>query len=200
MPNSQYITTYTVDPNTDILHKTLIDFTKRVSIPTIHIVQYDNTLPIVEVELFNNYENYILPNNCNVYIRWSLKDGEAIYKKVLGCSIDRKKVYFAIDKNMVKYPGSKSAILEVIIDEQFIDSDDEHTIYPNRIAGSSPLYFEIDRNPIPIPDLQQYINDNVLESNNEPDNYNYIIVTTDTLSNYFTKDEIRELLSQYIKK
>lgn len=162
------ISNYVVDAN-DILHKTKVDLVKRISISPIHIVQYDQTLPIVEVELYNNYEDYVLPNNTDVFVKWTRKDNLSIYKKVLGCSSDRKKVYFAIDPTMVKYFGSITAILEIKVNEQFVDSDDEHTTYDYRIAGSSPLYFEIDKNPIQYQSIH-----NIIEENED---YKYLIAT-----------------------
>ena len=126
------IQTYTVNDN-DILHSVEVDFVKRPIAPPIHIVQFDNTLPIIEVELFENFSPYILPNNVSVWVRWS--NGQ-VYKQVLGCSSDRKKVYFSIDISMVEKFGDAYAIIELI-------KDDEPSETPKKLAGSSPLYFFI---------------------------------------------------------
>ena len=40
------------------VHRTSVDFILRNCTKEVHIVQYDKTQPIVEVELFNNEKSY----------------------------------------------------------------------------------------------------------------------------------------------
>ena len=68
------ITTYTI-PAEKIVHNTSVDFSSRFSIINpIHIVQYDNSLPIISVELKNDNKAYTLPTGIEVWIRWKKKD------------------------------------------------------------------------------------------------------------------------------
>jgi len=171
------VQTYTVGSN-DILHSIAIDFVKRPFTSPVHVVQFDNTLPIIEVELFENNEHYVIPNDVDIWVRWS--NGQ-VYKQVLGCSSDRKKVYFSIDQNMVEKYGDAYAIIEVVKD------DGQGTT--KKVAGSSPLLFQVDKNPIQIRDLSTYA-----ASASQP-SYNYIIVTEEEL-NDIIDNRIRQILNQ----
>ena len=79
------IQTYIV-PTDRMVHETKVDFNQRcVQQKTIHIVQYDKSLPVIAVELFLNGSTYTLPANADVKIRWSKRDKTFVYKNVLGC-------------------------------------------------------------------------------------------------------------------
>lgn len=122
------------------IHKTSIDFVLRNCPREVHIVQYDKTQPIVEVELFNNGKKYSLPENAIMNLRFSKPDRTFVYKAVLGCNKDRNTVYFDIDEQMSFLYGKVNPILELVLDDM--------------IAGSSPIPIEIDRNPIQNGDLE----------------------------------------------
>jgi len=117
----------------DIIHKTKVDFRKRPVQNEIHLVQYDKTLPVVEVELLYNGNTYICPVESEVFVRWCNKDLTFVYKKCK-VSTDRTKVYFEVDEYMSKYSGKVSPIMELNIGE--------------KASGSSPLLILIDRNPM----------------------------------------------------
>lgn len=116
------------------VHRTSIDFILRNCTKEVHIVQYDKTQPIVEVELFNNEKSYSLPENAIMNLRFSKPDRTFVYKPILGCNKDRNIVYFDIDQQMSFLYGKVNPILELILNDT--------------IAGSSPIPIEIDRNPI----------------------------------------------------
>lgn len=122
------------------IHKTSTDFILRNCPREVHIVQYDKTQPIVEVELFNNGKRYSLPENAVMNLRFSKPDRTFVYKAVLGCNKDRNIVYFDIDQQMSFLYGKVNPILELVLDDT--------------IAGSSPIPIEIDRNPIQNGDLE----------------------------------------------
>ena len=63
------VTLYTPDLS-KIIHETKVDFRQRVIQPIIHIVQYDKSLPIIAVKLYNNGIAYALPENADVSVRW----------------------------------------------------------------------------------------------------------------------------------
>ena len=116
------------------IHKTSVDFILRNCAREIHIVQYDKSQPIVEVELYNCGLRYTLPANAVMNLRFSKPDKTFVYKSVLGCNKDRNTVYFDIDEQMSFLYGKVNPILELLLDDTR--------------AGSSPIPIEIDRNPI----------------------------------------------------
>ena len=122
------------------IHKTSVDFILRNCAREIHIVQYDKSQPIVEVELYNCGLRYTLPANAVMNLRFSKPDKTFVYKAVLGCNKDRNTVYFDIDEQMSFLYGKVNPILELLLDDMR--------------AGSSPIPIEIDRNPIQNEDLE----------------------------------------------
>jgi len=139
MPMDVYV------PNdVDIIHQTRVDFRKRTAQSIVHLVQYERSLPVVEVELFYNGYSYTCPNNAEVWVRWSKLDGTYVYK-ICQVSADRKKVYFDIDYQMSYLPGDLNPILELQIG--------------TKMAGSSPIPISIDRNPIQDGDRESHVED-----------------------------------------
>lgn len=134
------INTYIPDSN-KIVHKTKVDFMKRIVPETVHIVQYDAFIPVIEVSLYSNGSVYSISNDPNVEmkVRWSNKDGRSFVKKdILGCNNTRNIVYFSVDSDMTNEFGIFNPILELVVPV----NDTFNTV------GSSPLIFQIDENPI----------------------------------------------------
>lgn len=129
-----------------IIHETSVDFIKRIIQSSIHIMQYDNNLPLIAVKLYKNGQDYILPSTAVVKIRWRKKDGTIVYKAVLGTNETRDTVYFEVDQQMTYFDGKNTPILEVTV--PVAGTED------TRMAGSGYLYFEIDRNPIQNGDIE----------------------------------------------
>lgn len=127
---------------THVIHKTRVDFTKRMPQDVIHIVQYDKSLPILKVDLYLNGSSYTLPASASVYIRWGKMDHTFVYKEVLGKSEDGKSVYVEIDDQMTYFFGNPAPILELKIG--------------SNSAGSSPINISIDRNPIQNGDVESH--------------------------------------------
>ena len=130
---------YTVK-STDIVHNTSVDLITRWSTREVHIVQYDNSQPIVAVELFKNSERFVLPDGYEANLRFGKKDRTFIYKPVLGCNQGRDTVYFAVDEQMSIFYGKVTPIIELT--------------YNGAVVGSSSIPFVIDRNPIQIGDVE----------------------------------------------
>lgn len=127
------VTTYI--PSSDkIIHKTSVDFVKRMVNSPIFLVQYDETIPLIEIELLEKTKQFVIPNNANINVRWSKRDGTNVYKPVLGCNESRTSIYIDIDRNMSAIPGTIYPILELIIN--------------NGIAGTQNFQVNIERNPI----------------------------------------------------
>lgn len=130
---------YTVK-STDIVHNTSVDLITRWFTKEVHIVQYDNSQPIVAVELFKNSERFVLPDGYEANLRFGKKDRTFIYKPVLGCNQGRDTVYFAVDEQMSMFYGKVNPIIEFT--------------YNGAVVGSSSIPFVIDRNPIQIGDVE----------------------------------------------
>ena len=127
-------------PSTKIVHTTAVDFTSRPSIfKPVHLVQYDDKLPVVAVSLYNNGQEYVLPTGADANIRLGKGNRKYVYNPALGCSSDRKILYFEVTKAMVVGYGRLPVVVEVI------NGDD--------IAASSTIIFDVDRNPMQLEDI-----------------------------------------------
>ena len=123
-----------------IIHSTSADFNKRTLPRPVHIVQYDDGIPILAVTLYLDGNQYTIPANAEMNIRFGKKDGTFVYNPALGCSSDRHIVYFEITQQMTVFRGRFEPIVEVVIGGD--------------VAGSGCLDIEIDRNPIQEGDIE----------------------------------------------
>ena len=117
-----------------ITHATSVDFSKRSINTPIHIVQYDRTLPILEVHLYNNGQLYFLSENMEANIRLGKPDKTFVYKKALGCNANRTVVYFEITEQMTVIAGEYYPVIELL------DG--------SKVACSSGMHIIVDKNPI----------------------------------------------------
>ena len=129
------VSTYTPD-STKILHTAYADFVSRQIGRTIHVVQYDDSLPLLAVKLFSDGQPYTIPSNAEI----SIKLGKFVYNPVLGCDSARHTAYFEITYQMVVLAETVSPIIEVRIGTS--------------IAASSSIGIIIDRNPIQREDIE----------------------------------------------
>ena len=119
---------------TGISHATSVDFSKRSVNQPVHIVQYDNSLPILAVSLYNNGQLYRLGEDMEVSIRLGKPDRTFVYNKALGCDSTRTIVYFEITQQMSLFDGEYYPVIEIM------DGD--------KIANSSTIYLVVDHNPV----------------------------------------------------
>ena len=119
---------------TGISHATSVDFSKRSVNQPVHIVQYDRSLPILAVSLYNNGQLYHLSEDMEVSIRLGKPDRTFVYNKALGCDSTRTIVYFEITQQMSLFDGEYYPVIEIM------DGD--------KIANSSTIYLVVDRNPV----------------------------------------------------
>lgn len=128
------VTTYTPD-SYKILHTTNVDFgdLRQVN-KSIHVVQYDKSLPIIAVNLYSGGSSYVLPTGFDCKIRFGKYDGTYVYKDVLGCNEQRNVIYFDVDEDMTAVKGEYPIVIELS--------------NQNGIASSSYINIVIDRNPI----------------------------------------------------
>lgn len=125
-------------PTNVIVHEVDVHFESRIISKPIHVVQYDDRLPVVKVNLYtgnNGDEEYELPEGADVNIRYCRPDGHVVYNPVLGKdSTSNNVVYFEITQAMLIKNGKGRGVLEVTLN--------------GKLACSSEIIFEIDRNPI----------------------------------------------------
>lgn len=133
------VSTYTPD-STKILHTAYADFVSRQIGRTIHVVQYDDSLPLLAVKLFSDGQPYTIPSNAEISIKLGKSDGKSVYNPALGCDSARHTAYFEITYQMVVLAETVSPIIEVRIGTS--------------IAASSSIGIIIDRNPIQREDIE----------------------------------------------
>lgn len=119
---------------TGISHATSVDFSKRSVNQPVHIVQYDKSLPILAVSLYNNGQLYRLSESMDVSIRLGKPDRTFVYNKALGCDPTHTIVYFEITQQMSLFDGEYYPVIEIMDGE--------------KIANSSTIYLIVDRNPV----------------------------------------------------
>ena len=131
--------TYIPDSNR-IVHHTRTDFSYRPIGDPVHLVQYDDRLPILAVSVFQNGQPYAVPSSASVNIRLSKPDKTFVMNPALGASSDRTVVYFEITQQMVALYGILTPIVEVNVD--------------GKTAGSGPIIIIVDRNPVQEGDIE----------------------------------------------
>ena len=146
------ISSYT--PSADrIIHNTEVDFQTRTQLgTTVHLMQYDKSLPVVAVALYSNGQPYQIPTGAEMNVRVGKTDGTKVYNPVLGCNSNRTICYFEVTQQMSSAYGPTLAILELILN--------------GAIAGSSYIPLDIARNPA---------QDDAIQSSDEYKSMNAII-------------------------
>ena len=119
---------------TGISHPTSVDFSKRSINQPVHLVQYDKSLPILAVSLYNNGQLYPLPDDAIASIRLGKPDKTFVYNRALGCNSNRTVVYFEVTQQMTLIEGEYDPLVEITRED--------------KIANSSSIYIIIDRNPV----------------------------------------------------
>lgn len=124
---------YTPDSNR-VVHYTYADMTARQIVRPVHLVQYDQGLPIIAVKLYNDGLEYTIPTNATVNIRCGKVDGNFVYNPALGWSSDMHTVYFEVTEQMTAVAGEMSPIVEIELN--------------NKIVSSGAIAIQIDFNPV----------------------------------------------------
>lgn len=112
-----------------------VDFDSRALAAPVHLVQYDRTVPVLEIALYRKGEPYAVPAGADINIRMDKKDGHHIYSPALGLSADRTKAYIAVTPQMTTTAGTLYPIIEVMAN--------------GGVASTSPLRLQFDPNPVP---------------------------------------------------
>ena len=128
---------YSPNDNEHIVHRTTVDFVQRYrEYEAVHIVQYDNSLPIIEVTLLKNGKPYRVPDNAEISIKLCKKDGKFVYNPALGRKNTESGniVFFEITYQMTTIYGRIKPIVEVKMGSS--------------VAASGAFDMWIDRNPV----------------------------------------------------
>lgn len=121
-------------PATALIKATRADFDRRDVVQPVHLVQYDDTLPVLAVALYKGGQPWTLPTGADVNLRMNKKDGHYVYNPALGVSSDRATVYLAVTAQMTTGYGTFFPVVEVLAG--------------GGVAGMAALRLEIDRNPV----------------------------------------------------
>jgi len=121
-------------PETALVKATRADFDRRDVVQPVHLVQYDDTLPVLAVALYKGGQPWTLPTGADVNLRMDKKDGHYVYNPALGVSSDRATVYLAVTAQMTTGFGTFAPVVEVLAG--------------GGVAGMAALRLEIDRNPV----------------------------------------------------
>lgn len=126
------VTIYSPPSSAQIKH-CAVDFDLRREPVPVHLVQYDKTLPILEVSLYKGGAQYRLPEDAEANVRMGKFNNRVIYNPVLGCGENRDKVYIAVTQQMTTQEGDFYPIVEVLVD--------------GGVAGTSSMRLVVHRNP-----------------------------------------------------
>ena len=131
-----------------IKHNVSVDFINRDSIQVVNFVQHDQNIPVLSVDLYSGGSKLEVDlSSAKIYLRVSLPNGAFADIESTETSGDgpksgtRSNVTFGLGYNVFPAYGAAKAI--VLITEKAAGS----TEYTNR-AGSSPIVFMIDKDPI----------------------------------------------------
>lgn len=131
-------------PAEALIKATRADFDRRDVVQPVHLVQYDDTLPVLAVALYKGGQPWTLPTGADVNLRMDKKDGHYVYNPALGVSSDRATVYLAVTAQMTTGYGTFAPVVEVLAG--------------GGVAGMAALRLDIDKNPV---------QDGMLESTDE---------------------------------
>lgn len=121
-------------PAEALIKATRADFDRRDVVQPVHLVQYDDTLPVLAVALYKGGQPWTLPTGADVNLRMDKKDGHYVYNPALGVSSDRSTVYMAVTAQMTTGCGTFAPVIEVLAG--------------GGVAGMAALRLDIDRNPV----------------------------------------------------
>lgn len=125
-------------PATAIVHRTSAGFNTRTFNPPVHLMQYDNTLPVIAVSLRSGEAGelpYTVPQGAQINVRMDKADGHHVYNPALGLDSARQTVYIGVTAQMTACAGLGTAVVEVVLN--------------GGVAGAAPVALDIAENPVP---------------------------------------------------
>jgi len=127
------VTPITLDAG-KIVHAVKADFTERRFPPTVKIVQYDKSLPVIAASLYQGGAVYTIPTGAAVNIRVRKPDCTYVYNGAIGCDTERHVAYFEVSEQMAAAYGDGRATVELVVNGE--------------IAGTSLILLQIEENPV----------------------------------------------------
>lgn len=119
---------------TAIVHSTTASLTSRAPVQPVHLMQYDQAMPVIAVALTANGRPYTVPSGAAVNVRMDKPDGTHVYDPALGVSTDGQTAYIGITAQMTAAAGSSGPIVEIVVNEG--------------VAGTAAFPVIIDPNPV----------------------------------------------------
>lgn len=126
---------YTPD-STRVVHYTYADMSARQIVRPIHLVQYDEGIPIIAVKLYNDGLEYTIPDNAEINIRYGKTDGKFVYNPALGWDTAKHTVFFDVTKQMTAVAGDANPVIEIIVND--------------KVVSSGAIAVQVDYNPIQV--------------------------------------------------
>ena len=128
-------------PANAIQHPAKVYLLSRRLPDIVHLVQYDQTLPVLAVELYEGDAPYTVPEGAAVNIRMAkpVPSTKKVYNPAYGISEDRHTVYIQVTPQMTVVAGCTDPVIEVVVD--------------GGIACTGTLRLEIDPNPVQASDI-----------------------------------------------
>ena len=128
-------------PANAIQHPAKVYLLSRRLPDIVHLVQYDQTLPVLAVELLQGDAPYTVPDGAAVNIRMAkpVPSNKKVYNPAYGISEDRHTVYIQVTPQMTVVAGCTNPVIEVVVD--------------GGVACTGTLRLEIDPNPVQESDL-----------------------------------------------
>ena len=111
----------------------------------VRLTQYDQTLPLLAVQLLDGSQFYTVPDSGAVNIRLKKPDGTYVYNPALGVDSARSTAYIQVTPQMTVCAGHVAPVLEVVVS--------------GGVACTGTLALEIEPNPVPegaIESLDEY--------------------------------------------
>ena len=128
-------------PANAIQHPAKVYLLSRRLPDIVHLVQYDQTLPVLAVELLQGDAPYTVPEGAAVNIRMAkpVPSSKKVYNPAYGISSDRHTVYIQVTPQMTVVAGCTNPVIEVVVD--------------GGVACTGTLRLEIDPNPVQESDI-----------------------------------------------
>ena len=111
---------------TGIVHEVAVDFRKRSVPKPVHVVQYDDTLPIMAVSLSVGGQPYNLSTTASANLRFGKPDHTFNIIESLGCNASREVLYFPVTAQMTLFFGSFMPVVEIIDGGKLANSSPIH--------------------------------------------------------------------------
>lgn len=139
MGNTTVLQNLTETPEGAILFRRNIGLGGGAPCEPLHLVQYDDKLPILAATLWIGSERYIPPAGSQIRIRWKKPDGYVAYNPALGMDEDGV-VYVQITKEMTAANGAAFANIEITNGGGVKNSDS----IPVRVSSNAVLEGDIE--------------------------------------------------------